>query len=457
MSAFLLVLLVPGGGCGRAALGVSSHRDAAHTQSGSPTVDASGTSQPSVGGQCPDGFSACGKGDGLRCYDLSRSKDHCGVCGSACAPGISCQAGTCQQYRCKGALGFKSLATSTGDALTLGDFDGDGILDIVAGSEAGGPMTLRFGVGDGTFLAHQIIDATPIDPGTGWQPGSQARAADLDGDSFADLASISGGDRSKVTVRRGSGSRNAPFGEPTDYPTTSNALSGLLLADFDADGRLDLAVGASKGLEFWRGQDGGRFEPQAPLDSPDMDSSFSGIPLAMDWNGDRVLDLVYGNFGFGGYGFPAIGGSGNLFFRLGRGDSSFDPEVACALIPGIVGDLDHDNRPDLISGSTLLLGIDGCHASKIVQLSDWPKQGGIALADFNGDGNLDVVADYDKKITVRVGDGQGGFAQSLSMSAYQAGQWPLGILLDGDLNRDGKLDIVFARDGKWGVFLNTCQ
>jgi hypothetical protein len=43
------------------------------------------------------------------------------------------------------------------------------------------------------------------------------------------------------------------------------------------------------------------------------------------------------------------------------------------------------------------------------------------------------------------------------MSAYQAGQWPVGVFLTGDLNRDGKLDLIFSRDGKWGVFLNTCQ
>jgi hypothetical protein len=297
--------------------------------------------------------------------------------------------------------------------------------------------------------------------GLNWMQRWQAAAADVDGDGLLDLISI-GPDSSSVAVRHGSGNRTAPFAEPTRYPTSSQTLSGLLLADLDADARLDLVVGASEGLEYWRGQDGGRFEQQPTLESPDMDPYQPGIPRAFDWNGDGALDLVYSDFGFGGFGFPELGSAARLLYRLGHGDGSFDPEVTCALSWGVAGDLDHDGRPDLISasgllGSRLLMGIDGCRASKLVDIADWTKQGGAVLADLNGDGNLDFVGDSHTKIIVKVGDGQGGFPQSLSMSAPTDGQWPLGVLLIGDVNRDRKLDIVFERDGDWGVFLNTCK
>ena len=458
----LLVFLMTAGACEQAGLRLSHPDSAVHGQDGSRSSKADGavdvsllSEAPSSGGPCPEGLSACGKGDGLACHDLSRSRDHCGACGQACAPGVVCQDGTCQQYRCKGALSFKALADSAGTLKTMGDFDGDGILDLVVSPEAGG-VALLYGAGNGTFSGNQAIESALVP--TTWQ----ASAADLDGDGFQDLINTSAVP-STIVVRRASGDRSAPFGEPTSYASTSDALSGILLADLDGDGRVDLVVGASKGLEYWRGQGGGRFAHQAMLDSPDMNSWEPGVPMAVDWNGDGVLDLVYGSFGFGALGFFAIGGGGNLLFRLGHGDGSFDSEVACALLPGVIGDLDHDGRPDLINegsnlqGASLLLGIDVCHASRIIPLSDWPKQGGIALADFNGDGNLDVVADYDKNIAVRVGDGKGGFAQSLNLSAYETGQWPIGIFLTGDLNRDGKLDFIFSRDGRWGVFLNTCQ
>jgi hypothetical protein len=469
-------LLAAGGGCDTRTLVVSSDaaaKTAAKTKDGSSSVDVAPKSQPAAidggGGQCPDGYAPCGKRDGLRCYDLSRSQDHCGVCGNACALGIGCQAGTCQQNVCKGALSFKTLVFgSTGIVTALGDFDGDGILDLVGTSDSPGPMGLLWGTGNGTFVTGPVIEPLPDSPDSSvysfpYSYGWQALAADLDGDGLQDLVSIG---ESVVKVRLGLGNRENPFGEATSYPVTSSVQSGLLLADFDADGMLDLVVSSSKGLEYWRGQGSGRFGQHVTLNSSEttvLDQVQPGIPQVFDWNGDGALDLVYSDFGYGRNGFLELGAGGNLLYRLGHGDGTFDSEVACPLTWGIVGDLDHDHRPDLISsssgmGATLSLGINGCGASKVVPITDWTKQGGVALADFNGDGNLDVVIDDNLAIMVHVGDGKGGFPHALTLPAPTPnGQWPLGNFLVGDLNGDGKLDIVFARDGGWGVLLNTCQ
>jgi hypothetical protein len=464
-----IALLAAGGACGSRTLIVPSHVDAAtKTQDGSPNVDAAPTSQPATVGQCPDGYAPCGKGDGLRCFDLSRSQDHCGACENGCPSGIACQAGTCQQYRCKGALSFKTLVFGPFGVITaLGDFDGDGILDLVGETDPdiNSPMRLLYGAGDGTFLTGPVIDQvsdwTVPDSGLPYAVMNvdwQALAADLDEDGRMDLITIRAGD-SAVRVRLGLGGRATPFGQPTSYPTNDGTAS-MVLADFDTDGRLDLVVGASQGFEYWRGQGGGRFEHQAVLDSPGASPFGPGMAMAVDWNGDGVLDLVYGMGGTTGA--IMLGWGGQLRYRLGHGDGSFDAEVVCALTAGMVGDLDHDKRPDLISsssimGSTLLLGIDGCSASKIVPITDWTKEGGVALADFNGDGNLDVIVDDNLAIVVHVGDGQCGFPHALTLPAPTADQWPDGSFLVGDLNRDGKLDVVFARDGVWGVLLNTCQ
>jgi len=470
-----IVLVFAGGACDSNALVVRS--DAGSKHDGSPNADVAPVSQPPQtpidgDGQCPMGYAPCGKGDGLRCYDVSRSQDHCGACGNACASGIACQEGTCQQYRCTGALSFKTLVFgSTGFVYALGDFDGDGILDLVGASDYGSPMSLLYGVGDGTFATGQVIEQVsdwPLpDSGMPLTKSWQALAADLDGDGLPDLTSVRTGEFA-VNVRLGSGSRKAPFGKPASYPTNSN-VTGVLLADFDTDGRLDLVAGTSQGLEYWRGRTGGLFEHQAVLNLSDGSSQGYvygygyGValgPQAMDWNGDGIVDLVYG---FGG----TIGGidiaGGRVHYRLSHGDGTFEPEVVCALVAGIIGDLDHDHRPDIISsssflGSSLLLGINGCSATKIVPITDWTKDGAGALADFNGDGNLDVVIDDNQAIMVHVGDGQGGFPHALTFPAPTVNdQWPIGTFLVGDLNRDGKLDIVFAREGGWGVLLNTCQ
>ena len=455
ISVWLLVLVALGGACGRNGLGSGAHSDAATLpQDGSLNLGPSSTEQPPPDGKCPEGLTPCGKGNALRCTDLSRSNDACGACGYACAPGIACQAGTCGQYHCKGPLSFKALAitpTVSKDGTTtlvsrpaLGDFDGDGILDLVGVPDVTAPMTLLYGAGDGTFPTRRVIDS----PTQLWQ----AFVADVDRDGLLDLITIIG-DQSTMTVRRGSGNRNAPFGETTDY-STSTAPTRMLLADLDSDGRIDLVARVTRALEYWHGQDGGRFERLATLDSQDdrdgidnpgfFDNNNPVSPQVIDWNGDGVLDLVYG-------------AGSSLHFRLGHGDGSFDAEVACALAMGMVGDLDHDNRPDLLSGTNLMVGLDGCHASKIVPLANWSTAwGGVALADLDGDGYLDIVADFAAKVGVQVGDGKGGFAQALSLPATSTWGAESSAFLFGDLNRDGKLDLVFARRDGWGVFLNTC-
>jgi hypothetical protein len=71
----------------------------------------------------------------------------------------------------------------------------------------------------------------------------------MDGDGFLDLASIDSADiflsdqPSVVTVRRGSGNRDTPFGETTGYPISTGATS-MLLADLDSDGRPDRVASA---------------------------------------------------------------------------------------------------------------------------------------------------------------------------------------------------------------------
>jgi hypothetical protein len=439
----------PDAGAGGPGASVDAGDAAVPTQDAGPPRDAPGESQVPIDGNCPDGLTACGRGDAIRCYDLGRTSDHCGACGHACAPGIACQAGTCQQHRCAGALTFKALASTptTGRMYgpALGDFDGDGILDLAGTPDATGAMSLLYGAGDGTFPARQVIDAAPV----GWQ----ALAGDIDRDGWLDLASMSSSDpnldaRFTLTVRRGSGDRRAPFGQPTTYPTGEN-FSRVLLADFDADGRLDLVAGVRDGFEYRRGQEGGQFAAPTVVAAQDDLASFVGIPVssavAADWNGDQRLDLVY-------TAGPSSGPS--LHFRLGRGDGTFDAEVPCALAMGVIGDIDNDGRSDVLSNPYLLLGLATCNPKKVVTVSDWPEGARGALADLDGDGNLDVV--IDGPVSVRLGDGKGGFSKTISLPGVGTATPPRGAFLFGDVNRDAKLDIVYTRPDGWSVFINTC-
>jgi hypothetical protein len=272
-------------GCGRTSLLATDARESVGTQTATSTVTSTGgadtspaTSQPTSDGACPTGFTACGRGAATRCYDLTRSPDHCGQCGNACAPGIACQSSRCQQYQCKGTLTFKALpgisTFQSGDYKSLsyylpvlGDFDGDGTLDFVGQPGILAPMGLLLGQGDGTFQSHAIAPAFACT----WS----AAAADLNGDGRLDLASITGtisGNDAAVTVRLGNGDPATLFEPAMTYPTPSSPR-GLLFADLDDDGHVDMVAAETKRLTLWRGASDGRFAE--PVDIP-VGSTASG-------------------------------------------------------------------------------------------------------------------------------------------------------------------------------------
>jgi hypothetical protein len=384
-----------------------------------------------------------------------------------------------------------TYATGVGPlAIVTGDFNGDGNLDLAVTNGdctlsydnppdcTGTTVSILLGNGDGTFQPH-------VDYAAGNHPSSVA-AADFNGDGKLDLA-ISSPLGGGVFVLLGNG--DGTFQAPVEYAVPSSRsliLDSLVVADFNGDGKLDLAVGGS-GVSVLLGNGDGTF--RAPLNSP------GGAPLAVaDFNGDGKLDLLAGGNVLLGNGngtfvlyatYPTgtaaaaadLNGDGksdlivaqggdpqdsfslySVAVLLGNGDGTFQPAslYGTAIYPSylLIADFNGDLKFDLavadpgcplLTCSTpgaisILLGFgDGTFVGQ-TDLSLGGNPDLIISADFNGDGKPDIAATANglEPFGVLLGNGDGTFQAEVQTSLTQP---PLGFAA-GDFNGDGKADIA---------------
>jgi hypothetical protein len=193
----------------------------------------------------------------------------------------------------------------------------------------------------------------------------------------------------------------------------------------------------------------------------------AGIVVA-DFNGDGKGDLAV----LGGVG-PICGGlSGSISILLGNGDGTFTTKsTLCSGNPfsGVVGDFNHDGKLDLAVVSTDGSFACGAPPNDCASLTMYLGNGDgtfteneslpidgdvltVVAADFNRDGDLDLAVSYDvdgfSDVAVLLGNGDGTFqADGLYNLLSENPLYDVSSLAVGDFNNDGIIDLALVGGG----------
>jgi hypothetical protein len=337
-------------------------------------------------------------------------------------------------------------------SVALGDFNGDGKLDLATPSYNINRVTILMGDGAGDFTP-----AATSPENTGAGPFAVA-VGDFNLDGKSDLA-VANQAAGTVTILLGNGTGD--FTEPSSSPETAGDFpNSIAIGDFNRDGKPDLAVAnaGSNNVTILLGNGMGDFTQ--PGTSPEAVGTAPRSVAVGDFNLDGRLDLATANRN-----------SNNVTILLGDGTGNFTGTTTTSETPGTspvsvaVGDFNLDGKPDLaranegLDNVTILLG-DGMGGFTTIGASvvgDTPIS--VAVGDFNLDGKPDLaVANIGAdNVTILLGDGLGNFPPATNPSE-SAGDGPAFVAV-GDISRDGKPDLAVANANSSNVtiLLNTCR
>ncbi len=277
-----------------------------------------------------------------------------------------------------------------------------------------------------------LVSLLRNDMGAGSQPQALI-AADFNGDGKQDIAVANGaGNSASIYLGNGDGT----FQAPANYTTAHGFPDAIIAGDFNGDGKLDLALvlQRSNQISILLGNGDGTFGTH-------QEFSTGTNPIAAataDVNGDGKLDLIVANFN-----------DNTVSVLIGNGDGTFQSPAtySTGVNPeGVaVGDFNGDGFLDLAvpnnnDNTVSILLNNGAGAFPThTDLATAPGPTFAAIGDFNNDGKLDIaVSTISRKASVLIGNGDGTFAAHKDYATGGNSQ----MVVAADLNNDNKLDLA---------------
>lgn len=361
--------------------------------------------------------------------------------------------------------------------IVVADFNNDGKPDLAIVNQyqpatcynygGKGTISILLGNGDGTFTAKStlcLVDQLGV---YGTPP---MVVGDFNGDGKMDLlvssdaTGFSAAGQSELLLGNGDGTF---YLEPQGIAEGLNKEFSAIAGDFNSDGKLDLAIpylddfGATN-IAIPLGNGDGTFTMLwggVPC-STGINCAYASATVAGDFNGDGILDLAYvwdDEFGIAPPGVEIV---------LGNGDGTFtkaaQQPTATLINPKFLtaGDFDGDGKLDLAfadASTNNLTILHGNGDGTFTQVQGQPTCQGstyVATADLNGDGKLDLVfSGAANTVQIFLGNGDGTFQSGFTETVGNGAQ----ALAIADFNGDGRLDIavVNSADNTVSVLLQN--
>ena len=339
----------------------------------------------------------------------------------------------------------------------VGDFNGDDKLDLVvaSGNASSGLVTLLLNDGKGHFSLSSSV-------AIGAAPTAMA-VGDFNGDGKLDV--VVNNNDATVSILLGDGSghltlvgNTGPNPRPVGCGLPSCPIwLKIAVGDFNADGKLDLALEPGGMVYILLGDGTGKFVP-GPIVVTNLPEG--GI-VTGDFNGDGNLDLAL-------TGVVPDGGGVSILLGDGSGNFTVGPSLP---LPGgtqdlVVGDFNGDGNLDLaVSGQQVstLLGDGTGNFTVAFSENQQHAPSGLAVGDFNGDGKLDLVVGNESgpaeavpgSVSIFVGDGDGGLklatVSGSGISPSASGLDVFEAIAIGDFNGDGLLDVAVGNQSDSGL------